>query len=160
MLTIMERIAKFDNKRYYKVKVNESKYMLFKSRDDFKKIEELERMVFDMVRFAISGKDKKEIILSHMKSIEKYLKTLNLTKVEVMVFDEKYVPYGDEPKPDNYDAFDIMFSTLSYFLYTGDICSNWSLFYRKMETEEMKEKLRDLTSLITEAIIMIKYCFP
>ena len=82
----MERNVKIDNKKYYKVKANESKYMLFKSRDDFKKIEELEKMVFDLVRFAISGKDKKETILSRMKSIEKYLKTLNSTKVEVFFF--------------------------------------------------------------------------
>ena len=80
LLTIMESIAKFNNKKYYKVKANESKYMLFKSRDDFEKIKELERMVFDLVRSAISGKDKKEIILSRMKSIEKYLKTLKLKK--------------------------------------------------------------------------------
>ena len=40
LLTIMESIVKFGNKKYYKVKVNNSKYMLFKSRDDFKKIEE------------------------------------------------------------------------------------------------------------------------
>ena len=44
----MESIAKFDNKKYYKVKVNESKYLLFKSRDDFEIIEKLDRMVFDL----------------------------------------------------------------------------------------------------------------
>ena len=62
----MESIVKIDNKKYYKVKADESKYMLFKSRDDFKKIEELDKMVFDLVRFAISGKDTKEIILSRI----------------------------------------------------------------------------------------------
>ena len=159
LLTRMESIAKFDNKRYYKVKANESKYMLFKSRDDFKKIEELDRMVFDLVRFAISGKDKKEIILSRMKKIEKYLKTLNLTKVKV--FDKNYDPYGDEPKPDDYgDAFDVMFSSLSYFLCTVHLlsppCSNWNLFIRKLETEEMKEKFKDLIGIFEEAI-KIKY---
>ena len=93
-----------------------------------------------------------------MKSIEKYLKTLNLTKVEVIVFDKNYDPYSDEPEPDNYDdAFDIMFSSLSYFLCTVHLCSppcsNWNLFYRKLETEEMKEKFRDLVRLFKEAII-------
>ena len=153
----MESNVKFDNKRYYKVKANESKYVFFKSRDDFKKIEELDRMVFDLVRFAINGKDKKEIILSRMKSIEKYLKTLNLKKVEVIVFDKNYDPYSDEPEPDNYEAFDIMFSSLSYFLCTVHLCSppcsNWNLFHRKLETEEMKEKFKDLVSLFKEAII-------
>ena len=141
------------------MKANESKYMLFKSRDDFKKIEELDRLVFDLVRFAISGKDKKEIILSRTKKIEKYLKTLNLTKVKV--FDKNYDPYGDEPKPDDYDdAFDIMFSSLSYFLCTVHLlsppCSNWNLFTRKLETEEMKEKFKDLIGIFEEAI-KIKY---
>ena len=42
--------------------------MLFKSIDHFKKIEELDRMVYDLVRVALCGEeDKKEIILSHMK---------------------------------------------------------------------------------------------
>ena len=31
----MGRNVKFNNKKYYKVKANESKYMLFKSIDDF-----------------------------------------------------------------------------------------------------------------------------
>ena len=159
----METIVKIDNKKYYKVKANESKYMLFKSRDDFKKIEELGKMVFDMVRFAISGKDTKESILSRMKSIEKYLKTLKSRKVEIMVFDENYDD-DDEPKPDNYDdAFNIMFSSLSYYLFMVHIypspCPssssswNWNLFYRKLKTEEMKEKFRDLVALIDEALI-------
>ena len=39
----MESIVKIDNKKYYKVKANESKYMLFKSRDDFKKLKNLEK---------------------------------------------------------------------------------------------------------------------
>ena len=52
-------VEKFDNKKYYKVKVNNSKYMFFKSRDHFKKIEKLKSMVFDLVRFALCGEDKK-----------------------------------------------------------------------------------------------------
>ena len=155
----MERNVKIDNKKYYKVKVNESKYMLFKSRNDFKKIEELERMVFDLVRFAISGKDTKETILSRMKSIEKYLKTLNLTKVKVILFDKNYDPYSNEPEPDDYDdAFHIKFSSLSYFLGTLHICSapcsNWNLFQRKLETEEMEGKFKDVIYLFKEVIII------
>ena len=57
----MERVVKFNNKKYYKVKANETKYMLFKSKDDFKKIEELEKMVFDLTRFAINGEYKKRL---------------------------------------------------------------------------------------------------
>ena len=144
------------------MKANESKYKLFKSRDDFKKIEELERMVFDSLRFAITGKDTKEIILSRMKSIEKYLKTLNSRKVELFVIDENYDQDGNEPEPDNYDdAFNIKFSTLSYYFFTVHInsypCSssswNFNLFYRKLETEEMKEKFKDLVALFDEAIL-------
>ena len=156
MLTIMDSIVKFDNKKYYKVKVNNSKYLLFRSRDDFKKIEELERMVADLVRnFAISSEDKKHIILNRMKKIEKYLKTLNIKNVNV--FDKNYDPYGDEPKPDGYeDAFDITFSSLSYFLYAVHLLSpprsNWNSFIRKLKTEEMKEKFKDLIRLFEEAI--------
>ena len=119
-------------------------------------------MVFDLVRFAVSGKDTKEIILSRMKSIEKYLKSLNSRKVELFVIDETYD--ADEPKPNGYDdAFDIKFSTLSYYLFTVHIypspCPssssswNWNLFYRKLETEEMKEKFRDFSALLDEALL-------
>ena len=137
------------------MKVNNSKYTLFRSRDDFNKIEELERMVADLVRFVISGEDKKHIILTHMKKIEKYLKTLNIRKVNL--FDKNYDHYGDEPKPNGYeDAFDIMFSSLSYFLCIVHIlsppCSEWSLFLRQLKTEEMKEKFKDLIRLFEEVI--------
>ena len=53
-----------------------------------------------------------------MKSIEKYLKTLKLKKVKVRVFDKNYDSLKGEPKPNGYDdAFDIMFSSLSYFFF-------------------------------------------
>ena len=112
-------------------------------------------MVADLVRFAISGEDKKHIILARMKSIEKYLKTLNSTKVKLL--DKNYDPYSDEPKPDGYeDAFDIMFSSLCYFLCTVHLlsppCSKWNLFIGKLKTEEMKEKFKDLIRLFEEAI--------
>ena len=56
----MGRVVNINNKNYYKVKANETKYMFLKSRDDFNKIEELEKMVSDLARFAINGKDKKK----------------------------------------------------------------------------------------------------
>ena len=92
------------------------------------------------------------------------MKTLNSTKVEVFIFDENYDQDGNEPVPDNYDdVFNIKFSTLSYYLFTVHIDSspssssswNFNLFYRKLETEEMKEKFSDLAALIDEAILFI-----
>ena len=130
-----------------------------------RKLKNLREWFLILVRFAIGGKDKKEIILSRMKSIEKYLKTLKLKKVKVIVFDKNYDPYSDEPKPNGYDdAFDIVFSSLSYFLCTVHLCSppcsNWNLFHRKLETEEMKEKFKDLIRLFEEAIIFKYNIFP
>ena len=57
----MGSVVNINNKNYYKVKANETKYTLLKSRDDFNKIEELEKMVSDLARFAINGKDKKRL---------------------------------------------------------------------------------------------------
>ena len=57
----MGRVVNINNKNYYKVKANETKYLLFKSTGDFNKIEELEKMVSDLARFAINGKDKKRL---------------------------------------------------------------------------------------------------
>ena len=138
MLTKMERVVKINNKKYYKVKADETKYLLFKSKDDFKKIEELEKMVFDLARFAIDGKDGKKAILNRMKTIEEYLKTLGSSKI--IIYDKKFDYNSDEPEPDNYeDAFDIKFSNLVYYIFAVHInpipcpisCSGWnySLFY-------------------------------
>ena len=155
MLTKMERVVKINNKKYYKVKASETKYMLFKSKDDFKKIEELEKMVFDLTRFAINGEDKKKTILSRMKSIEEYLKTLSSTKIKIFIFDKKFDYNGCEPAPDYHkDAFDIKFSNLVYYILLVHIyptpcpisSSSWN--YGKLETEGMKEKFRDLSALI------------
>ena len=74
----MKGYVNINSEKYYKVVAEESKYMLFKSKDDFKKIEKLERMLYDLVRFAVSGKDTKEIILSRMNEIEKYLESLRI----------------------------------------------------------------------------------
>ena len=154
----MGRVVKINNKKYYKVKANETKYMLFKSKDDFKKIEELEKMVFDLTRFAINGEDTKKTILSRMTSIEEYLKTLSSTKIKIFIFDKKFDYNGGEPIPDNHkDAFDIKFSNLVYYIFLVHIyrtpcpisSSSWdySLFYGKLETEGMKEKFRDFVSI-------------
>ena len=158
----MGRVVKINNKNCYKVKADETKYLLFKSKDDFKKIEELEKMVFDLARFAIDGKDGKKAILNRVKSIEEYLKTLGSSKI--IIYDKKFDYNSDEPEPDNCDdAFDIKFSNLIYYIFTVHIypipcpisCSGWnySLFYEKLETEEMKGKFRNLSALIDEAIL-------
>ena len=95
----MGRVVKINNKKYYKVKADETKYLLFKSKDDFKKIEELEKMVFDLARFAIDGKDGKKAILNRMKSIEEYLKTLGSSEIKIIIYDKNFDYNGDEPEP-------------------------------------------------------------
>ena len=97
----MGRVVNINNKNYYKVKANKTKCMLLKSRDDFNKIEELEKMVSDLVRFAINGKDKKKAILFRMNSIEEYLKTLSSKKIKIFIFDKNFDYDGDEPEPSN-----------------------------------------------------------
>ena len=162
----MGRVVKINNKKYYKVKADETKYLLFKSKDDFKKTEELEKMVFDLTRFAIDGKDGKKAILNRMKSIEEYFKTLGSSKIKILIYDKKFGYNSDEPIPNNHkDAFYIKFSNLVYYIFVVHIypipcpisCSGWnySLFYEKMETEEMKEKFRNLSALIGEAILIV-----
>ena len=152
------RIAKFRNERGYKVKVNDNKYMVFKSRDHFKKIEELERKVFDLVKFAILGQneDKQNVILLRMLSIEKYIKSLNFTKIKL--FDEKFDYYGDEKDDDYDDPFEIKFPSLSYFLMTIHLFvyeySNYKLFIRNLKTDEAKEKFRDLRRALVKIILL------
>ena len=87
------------------------------------------------------------------------MKTLNLTEVKVL--DKNYDPFGGEPKPDDYDdAFEIMFSSFSYFFIDINIIpptySNYYLFLRELKTKEMKKKYKDLRRLI-DKIIIIRY---
>ena len=148
----MKGYVNINNKKYYKVVAKESKCMLFKSKDDFKKIEKLERKLYDLVRFVVSGKDTKEIILSRMKETEKYLESLKSEKsIRIKVIDENLDVDEEGEKPFGHDsAFDIIFSTLEYYFYTIYFDERWNfkMFYRKLETEEMKQKYRDLFALI------------
>ena len=158
ILTIMEmRIAKFQNKRGHKVKVNDSKYLVFKSIDHFKKIEELERMVFDLVKYALFGEDedKQYVILLRMLSIENYLKSLPLTKIKL--FDENFDSYRDAIEEEDYNCpFEMKFPTLGYFfmsIHLFEEYSNYKLFTKKLKTEEVKEKYRDLCKAIDEVLL-------
>ena len=155
----MKGYVNINNKKYYKVVAEESKYMLFKSKDDFKKIEKLERMLYDLVRFAVSGKDTKEIILSRMKEIEKYLESLKSEKsIRIKVIDENLDLDDGGEKPFGYDsAFDIIFSTLEYYFYTIYFGESWNfkMFYRKLKTEGMKQKYRDLFALVPKVFDFI-----
>ena len=155
----MKGYVNINNEKYYKVVAEESKYMLFKSKDDFKKIEKLERMLYDLVRFAVSGKDTKEIILSRMNEIEKYLESLKSEKsIRLKVIDENLVVDEDGEKPFGYDsAFYIIFSTLEYYFYTIYFGEKWNfkMFYRKLETEKMKQKYRDLFALVPKVFHVI-----
>ena len=72
--------------------------------------------------------------------------------------DKNYDPFSGEPEPDDYDdAFEIMFSSLSYFFIDINIAppmySNYYLFLRKLKTKEMKKKYNDLRRIIGEIII-------
>ena len=159
MINKMKGYVNINNEKYYKVVAEESKYMLFKSKDDFKKIEKLERKLYDLLRFAVSGKDTKEIILSRMKEIEKYLVSLKSEKsIRIKVIDENLDVDEDGEKPFGYEnAFDIIFSTLEYYFYTIYFGKRWNfkMFYRKLETEEMKQKYRDLFAFVPEVFHFI-----
>ena len=146
LFTKMGRVVKINNKKYYKVKADETKFMLFKSKDDCNRNAVLEKMV-----------------LSRMKSIEEYLKTLCSTKIRIIIFDKKFDYNGSEPRPDNYEiAFDIVFPFTAFYLHSIHIYRTpWSYsissgehdyIYGKLETEAMKDKFRDLSALINDAI--------
>ena len=155
----MKGYVTINNEKYYKVVADEGKYMLFESKGKFKKLQELERMIYDLVRFAVSGKDTKEIILSRMNEIEKYLESLiSEEKIRIKVIDENLDVDEDGEKPFGYEnAFDIIFSTLEYYFYTIYFDERWNfkMLYRKLETEEMKQKYRDLFALVPKVLQFI-----
>ena len=94
-----------------------------------------------------------------MKEIEKYLESLKSEKsIGIKVIDENLDVDEDGEKPFGYDsAFDIIFSTLEYYFYTIYFDERWNfkMFYRKLETEEMKQKYRVLFALVPKVFHFI-----
>ena len=85
-LTIMVKtLAKLLQSKGYKLKVNKNSYLVFKSKEYFKNIENIERSLFDLVKYSLNGEDEDEqnYILMRMLKIEKYLETLPLTEIKI-----------------------------------------------------------------------------
>ena len=161
--TIMEkRFAKFLQIEGYKLKVNENKYILFKSKQHFENIDALERKLFDLVNYALFGEDeeiKEYKIFDRMLKIEKYVK--KLPYIELTDFDRRYDYFEyDVDEDEDYDLpSEIRFPTLTYFfkiphIYSDEIHSNFDLFIRKMRIYKTLDKFKKLKKLVGGEIII------
>ena len=156
--TIMDkRIAKFQKRCGYKLKVNNDKYLIFESKDHFKKTGELERMAFDFVKHVLIGEDeyKDFVSLVHMLTTESYLISLPFSKIKIKLFDI----FNDREDEVGYiTPFESKFPTLDYFFKTlylfDEEYSNYKLFMKKLKTDEVEEKFRHFKEEINKFVVL------
>ena len=74
----------------YRMNVEDSKYLIFESKDHSKKLRKLETMAFDLIdfcEFSEDNEEKQDDICSRMLTMESYLESLPITKIKVYVID-------------------------------------------------------------------------
>ena len=139
------------------MKVNNDKYLIFESKDHFKKTEELERKAFDFVKHVLNGEDENKdyISLVHILTIESYLISLPFSNIKIKLFD---LFNNREDEEDYITPFESEFPTLDYFFKTfylfDEEYSNYKLFMKKLKTDEMEEKFRNLKEEINKFVVL------
>ena len=83
---MVNKSAKQMQSNGYRLNVEDSKYLIFESKDHSKKLRKLETMAFDLIdfcEFSEDNQEKQDEIYSHMLTMEIYLKILPLIKIKV-----------------------------------------------------------------------------
>ena len=160
ILTIMEsiaklrkRIAELDNVSSDHIKkVNNGRYLLFETKEHYKIIEYLEKMVFDFVNQVITCEVEDYtdfFILAQMSIIENYMKKFPLSNLHVKSFDIFSRSEGEEVYVSPFEA---TFPTLDYYFkkyyFIVEENSNYKKLMKKLkkmksEVEERFRKLKD-----------------
>ena len=142
----------------YRLNVEDSKYLIFESKDHSKKLRKLETMAFDLIDFCEFSEDneaKQDDIYSRMLTMESYLETLPITKIKA--YDDKF-DLNTQDEDDFVNPFEIEFPTLNYYFQTVHLedYSDFVTFYNTLKTDEVKQKFRDLFKAVGK-VLDIKY---
>ena len=132
----------------YRMKVEDSKYLIFASEDHSQKLYNLEIIAFDLIdfcEFSEDNQEKQDEIYLHMLVMEIYMKSLPLIKIKVC--DDKF---------DFEDPFGIEFLTIDYYFYKTHLedYSDFDTFYKTLKTEEVKEKFKDLVKAVDDVLYL------
>ena len=142
----------------YRLNVEDSKYLIFESKDHSKKLRKLETMAFDLIdfcEFSEDNEEKQDDIYSRMLTMESYLESLPITKIKV--YDDKF-DLNTQDEDDFVNPFETEFLTLSYYFQTVHLedYSDFVTFHNTLKTDEVKQKFRDLFKAVGK-VLDIKY---
>ena len=158
-------LTKLLQSKGYKLKVNENSYLVFESKEHYKKIKKLERLLFYLVNDVINGINKEEYqeyesesesgneelelfnIKLSFSFIESYVEKIPLTEVNVFEFEKNELLHH---------PLEIKFPTLVCFFMTlhdkEEGYSNYKLFCKKIKSKKLERSFRDLRKIICEVI--------
>ena len=142
----------------YRMNVEDSKYLIFESKDHSKKLRKLETMAFDLIdfcEFSEDNEEKQDDIYSRMLTMESYLESLPFMKIKT--YDDKF-DLNTQDEDDFVDPFEIEFPTLNYYFQKTHLedYSDFVTFYNTLKTDEVKQKFRDLFKAVGK-VLDIKY---
>ena len=142
----------------YRMNVEDSKYLIFESKNHSKKLRKLETVAFDLIdfcEFCEDNEEKQDDIYSRMLKMESYLESLPFIKIKT--YDGRF-DLNTQDEDDFVDPFEIEFPTLNYHFQTTYLenYSDFVTFYNTLKTDEVKQKFRDLFKAIGK-LLDIKY---
>ena len=115
---MVNKSAKQMQSNGYRMNVEDSKYLIFESKDHSKELRKLETMAFDLIAFCEFSEDneeKQDDIYSRMLTMESYLESLPITKIKV--YDDKF-DLDTQDEDDFVNSFEIEFPTLNNYFQT------------------------------------------
>ena len=132
----------------YRLNVCEnSKYLVFESEEDCKKLYFLERVSFDLINFCkMNENNQDEIYVCISQHWKNFCKNFPIIKIKVG---------GDNVDDDNVDgAFEIAFPTINNLfraIHFGHH-SDFDFFYNTLKSDEVKEKFRVLYAAVDDVL--------
>ena len=137
---MVNKSAKQMQSNGYRLNVEDSKYLIFESKDQCKKLRKLETMAFDLIDFCEFSEDNEEKqcnIYSRMLIMESFLETLPIIRIKV--YDDKF-DFVTQDIDDYENSFEIEFPTLNYYFQSTHLedYSDFYIFYKTLKTDEVK----------------------
>ena len=155
LLTIMvNKSANQMQSKGYRLNVEDSKYLIFETKDHAQKIKDLEIMVhnfIDFCEFSKNNQEKQDEICSRMLAMETYLESLPFIKIKVC--DDEF-EFDTQDIDDFEDIFGLEFPTLNYYfriIHIGEILM-FRRFYKTLKSDDLKEKFKDLYKAVDQVI--------
>ena len=154
---LRKRLAKLDNFSGYAKKINNGSYLLFESKEHYKKLKYLEKITSILFNIILKQEDDEYtdfFISAQIKMMEDFIKRFPQIKINVKSFNLF------RSRENNEDFFESLFPTIYYYfilIHIFDFDENINIITKKLEkmSSEVDEKLTDLKVLISEMIGLI-----